>query len=137
MSEYITVEGMMLKDPELAFSAGGVAYSNLFIGTKQKDDESGQWVNGQSYSVTCFGQFAENAAESLLKYDRIIVEGKLEKTYENDEGETVTLKTPKIAANKVGISLRYNSVTIDRTEKFVPKKPRQDSTPVDYNESPF
>lgn len=114
----ITVVGNLVDDPELRFTAAGIAVANFRIASTPRtfNKNSNSWEDGDSLFLSCsiWRQYAENVAESLTKGMRVIVVGRLkQRSYETNAGEKRTvieidvedigpaLKTATAAVNKV------------------------------------
>jgi len=119
----ITIAGNVGREPELKYSQGGMAILKFSVAdTTGKDDKKKtMWHN-----VTVFGDLAENAAASLGKGTRVVVEGKLtEDKYTNKEGVEVT--RTQVLADDVCLSIRFGNMQ--------PVQPAQ-SGPVDGGDEP-
>lgn len=114
----ITIVGNLVDDPELRFTAAGIAVANFRIASTPRtfNKNSNSWEDGDSLFLSCsiWRQYAENVAESLTKGMRVIVVGRLkQRSYETNAGEKRTvieidvedigpaLKTATAAVNKV------------------------------------
>lgn len=106
----ITVEGRVVGDPELRFSAGGMAIGSFRLVADQKKNVNGEWVDDKVLwmPVTCFKQLAENCAESLAKGDLVMVTGKLQTEEWESNGEKKSRVT--LIANNVGPSLMFRHI---------------------------
>lgn len=82
--------GNLGKDPEVRYSANGVAVGNLNIATTHRaKDQSGQW-NEQTewHRVTLFGKTAEVAGEFLRKGRPVYIEGRIQtRKYQDKNGQ--------------------------------------------------
>lgn len=102
----ITIAGNVGREPELKYSQGGMAILKFSVAdTTGKDDKKKtMWHN-----ITVFGDLAENAAASLGKGTRVVIEGKLtEDKYTNKEGVEVT--RTQVLADDVCLSVRFGGV---------------------------
>ena len=108
----IAFEGILLNDPDLRFTGSGFAVCTMRVAVNdRKQDENGNWVNGDSvyFTVTAWRKMAENAAESLRKGDLVVVNGRMKvSTWEDKEGKERT--TQEVDALSLGLSLRFVSV---------------------------
>lgn len=87
----IQLVGNLTSDPQLAFTASGIARANLRVACndRKKDQATGQWTDGDTVylDVTCWRTLAENVAESLTKGDTVLVTGTLRsRTYDGKDG---------------------------------------------------
>ena len=75
----MTVIGNLVDDPELRFTASGVAMAKIRMAVNRRYQRSGEWQEETSFfGGTLWRDAAENAAESLQKGMRVIVTGRLE-----------------------------------------------------------
>lgn len=84
--------GNLGADPEVRYTAGGTAVSNLSIATNEQwtDRQSGErQTRTEWHRVTFFGRTAEVAGEYLAKGSTVYVEGRIETDkWEDREGNT-------------------------------------------------
>lgn len=110
----IVAEGRCVADPEVKFAQSGKAWVRCRIAcTDRVRDGNGVWSDGESVflDVVCFGQTAENLAESAGKGDKILVVGHLEcNDYTDREG--VTRTNYKIMADEIGPSIDQHPAKI-------------------------
>ncbi|MEI2809635.1 MAG: single-stranded DNA-binding protein [Nocardioides sp.] len=116
----ITVVGNLVDDPELRFTPSGAAVANFRIASTPRtfDRQSNEWKDGDALFLSCsvWRQAAENAAESLTKGMRVIVQGRLRsRQYETREGEKRTVF--EIEVDEVGPSLKYASAKVTRAQR--------------------
>jgi single-strand DNA-binding protein len=116
----ITVVGNLVADPELRFTASGQPVATFRVAStpRVRDNASGEWKDGDSLFLTCnvWRQAAENAAESLQRGMRVIVNGRLrQRNYETNEGEKRTVY--EIEVDDVGPSLRNASAKVARANR--------------------
>lgn len=114
--------GNITRDPELRFTQAGVAFVNFGLAVNRRFQRKGasDWDEETTFfDVTAWGDLADNAATSLAKGDRVIVEGRLEQqNWETDAGE----KRSKIAvvADDIGPSLRWATAEVTKAERRTP-----------------
>ncbi|MFJ5728773.1 single-stranded DNA-binding protein [Streptomyces paradoxus] len=104
----ITVVGNLVDDPELRFTPAGVAVAKFRVASTPRvfDRQTNEWKDGESLFLTCsvWRQAAENAAESLQRGMRVIVQGRLkQRSYEDREGVKRTVY--ELDVDEVGVSL--------------------------------
>ena len=109
----ITVVGNLVADPELRFTPSGAAVANFRIAStpRQFDKQTNEWKDGDALFLSCsvWRQMAENVAESLVKGDRVIIQGRLkQRSYETNEGEKRTVY--EVDVDEVGPSLKFRFV---------------------------
>lgn len=141
-SNFITMVGNLVEDPELRFTQGGVPVCNFRIASNRR------WTgrDGQEQEETTFitanlwRDMAENVAESLRKGDRVVVIGRIKvRSYENQQGQTVWVT--EIEADEIAPSLRWARTSVSRTSggssggnqggsnDFAPPPPSDDDVP--------
>ena len=75
----VILVGNLTRDPELRHTGGGTPVCSLRIAVNgRRRDESGNWVDEPNYfSISVFGNQAENCAQYLAKGRPIAVDGRL------------------------------------------------------------
>ena len=116
----ITIAGNLVDDPELRFTPSGQPVAKFRVAStpRFKDNTTGEWKDGDSLFLTCnvWRQAAENAAESLTRGMRVIVQGRLrQRSYETKEGEKRTVY--EVEVDDVGPSLRNASAKVNRASR--------------------
>ena len=115
----VTIVGNCTRDPELRFTPSGqaVATFGVAVNRRWQNRQTQEWEEAVSFfDVTCWGQMAENACESLQKGSRVIVTGRLDqRSWETEAGEKRS--KVEIVADEVGPSLRYATATVQRNER--------------------
>lgn len=97
----ITLEGRLVADPDLKFTASGQAVANMRVAcseSKKRDD--GTWEDGDKLfvSVALWKESAEAAADAVGKGDKVVVTGRLyQREYETSGGEKRTSLEVKFA----------------------------------------
>jgi single-strand DNA-binding protein len=116
----ITVVGNLTADPELRFTPSGAAVANFTVASTPRtfDKQTNDWKDGEALFLNCsvWRQAAENAAESLQRGMRVIVQGRLKaRSYENREGEKRTVF--EIEVDEVGPSVKYATAKVTKTSR--------------------
>jgi single-strand DNA-binding protein len=116
----ITIAGNLVDDPELRFTPSGQPVARFRVAStpRFRDNNSGEWKDGDSLFLTCnvWRQAAENVAESLHRGTRVIVSGRLrQRSYETKEGEKRTVY--EVEVDDVGPSLRNASAKVNRAAR--------------------
>lgn len=116
----ITVVGNLTSDPELRFTASGVAAASFTIASTPRlfDKQANEWKDGDTLFLrsTCWRDLAENVAESLVKGSRVIAQGRLvQRSFETREGEKRTVV--ELQVEEIGPSLRNATATVTRAAK--------------------
>jgi single-strand DNA-binding protein len=118
MSNSVTLVGNLVEDPELRFTASGVAMARIRMAVSRRyQDRDGQWQEESGFfGGTLWRDHAENAAESLTKGTRVIVTGRLrQRSWETNEGEKRS--TIEIDIQEIGPSLRWATASVTRTPR--------------------
>ena len=129
----ITLVGNIVAEPELRFTPAGAAVCNFRVASTPRtyNKQTSQWEDGEAMFLTCnvWRQAAENAAQSLAKGMRVIVQGRLKaRTFQNREGENRTVF--EIDVDEVGPSLTFATATVNRVDRNTqPNQAQQQSTP--------
>jgi single-strand DNA-binding protein len=148
----ITITGNLTRDPELRFTAGGAAVTDIGVAWNEnrRNKETQEWENIPSYfDITCWFDLAENVAATLRKGDRVVVTGNLKwESWQTGDGETRS--KVKVIADDVAPSLRWATIdngAIQRTQSSgggfnagtpAPAAPAQNTAAAyDPNEEPF
>ncbi|MEW9530598.1 single-stranded DNA-binding protein [Microbispora sp. NPDC049125] len=116
----ITVVGNLVDDPELRFTPTGQPVARFRIASTPRflDKQTNEWKDGEGLFLTCnvWRQAAENAAESLMRGMRVIVQGRLkQRSYETKEGEKRTVY--EVEVDEVGPSLRNATAKVNKTQR--------------------
>ncbi len=120
----ITLIGNLIDQPELRFTAAGIAVANFRIASTPRtfDKTANEWNDGESLFLSCsaWRQLAENIAESALtKGTKVIVSGRLrQRSYETNSGEKRTVY--EIDVEDMGPSLARNVAKVNRVERTKP-----------------
>jgi single-strand DNA-binding protein len=118
----VTIVGNLTRDPELRFTPTGQATATFGVAVNRvwTDRQSQERKEATSFlDVVCWGQLAENAAQSLTRGTRVIVSGRLDqRSWENQEGEKRS--KIEITADEVSPSLRWATAEITKNERRSP-----------------
>lgn len=118
----ITICGNLTRDPELRYTSSGQANARLGVAVNRRwrNRASGEWEESTSFfNVTCWGDLAENVAETLTKGARVIVTGRLEqRSYEDRDGNQRSVV--EIIADELGPSLRWATAEVNRISRSSP-----------------
>ncbi|WP_455359993.1 single-stranded DNA-binding protein [Streptomyces sp. SYSU K21746] len=124
----ITIVGNLVDDPELRFTPAGAAVAKFRVASTPRvfDKQANEWKDGDGLFLTCsvWRQAAENAAETLSRGMRVIVQGRLkQRSYEDRDGVKRTVY--EIDVEEVGVSLKSASAKVTKN----PAGGRQPNTP--------
>jgi single-strand DNA-binding protein len=137
----ITVVGNLTADPDLRHTPAGVAVLDFTVASTPRvyDRESGEWKDDDTLFLRCsvWRQAAENAAQSLTKGTRVIVQGRLrQRSFETKEGDKRTVV--ELDVDAIGPELRYASAKVSRGGGATADDGPWQSPPADtYDEVPF
>jgi single-strand DNA-binding protein len=118
MSNSVTLVGNLVEDPELRFTASGVAMARVRLAVSRRyRDRNEEWQEETGFfGGTCWREVAENISESLSKGDRVFVTGRLEqRNWETNEGEKRSVVEVKI--DEIGPSLRWATAQVTKTPR--------------------
>lgn len=116
----ITVVGNLTADPELRFTSSGAAVANFTVASTPRsyDRQSGEWKDGEALFLRCalWRQVAENAAESLTRGMRVVVQGRLkQRSFETKDGEKRSVI--ELDVDEIGPSLRYATAKVTKATR--------------------
>jgi single-strand DNA-binding protein len=116
----VTLVGNLTRDPELRFTQGGKGVASFGLAVNRRYQVNGEWQEKVSFfNVVAWDQLGENAAASLTKGTRIIVNGRLEqRDYETQQGEKRSVV--EVVADEIGPSLRWARAEVERTQRTGP-----------------
>jgi single-strand DNA-binding protein len=116
----ITIVGNLVDDPELRFTPSGAAVAKFRVASTPRnfDRQTNEWKDGDSLFLTCsvWRQTAENAAESLQRGMRVIIQGRLkQRSYEDREGVKRTVY--ELDVDEVGPSLKSATAKVEKVRR--------------------
>jgi single-strand DNA-binding protein len=115
----VTISGNAGREPELRFTPSGQAVANFGVAVSRRwmNRQTNEWEEATSWiDVTCWGQLAENVAESVGRGTRVTVAGRLDqRSWETDSGDKRS--KVEIVADDVAISLKWATATAQRNER--------------------
>ncbi len=119
---HVSIVGNLTRDPELRFTPTGQATASFGVAVNRRwqNRQTQEWEEATSFfDVVCWGQLAENAAQSLSKGSRVLVSGRLDqRSWETAERERRS--KIEITADEVAPSLRWATAVITRNERRAP-----------------
>ena len=115
----VNIVGNVTRDPELRFTPSGQAVANFGVAVNRRwqNRQTQEWEEAVSFfDITCWGQLAENVAESVQKGTRVVVDGRLDqRSWETEQGDKRS--KVEIVADEVAPSLRWATATITKNER--------------------
>lgn len=120
---HVSIVGNLTRDPELRFTPSGQATATFGVAVNRRwqNRQTQEWEEATSFfDVVCWGQLAENAAQSLSKGTRILVSGRLDqRSWETPEHERRS--KIEITADELAPSLRWATASITKNERRAPE----------------
>lgn len=114
-----TITGNAGREPELRFTPSGQPVANFGVAVSRRwqNRQTQEWEEATSWiDVTCWGQLAENVAESVSRGTRVTVTGRLDqRSWETPEGDKRS--KVEIVADDVAISLRWATANATKNER--------------------
>lgn len=116
----ITIVGNLTRDPEMRYTPTGQAVARFTVASTPRfmDRQTNEWKDGETLFLDCnvWRQAAENAAASLTRGMRVIVQGRLkQRKWEDKEGNKRV--SYEVEVDEVGPSLRNATAKIDKTSR--------------------
>ena len=119
---HVSIVGNLTRDPELRFTPSGQATASFGVAVNRRwqNRQTQEWEEATSFfDIVCWGQLAENAAQSLGKGARVLVTGRLDqRSWETPERERRS--KIEITADEVAPSLRWATAAITKNERRGP-----------------
>jgi single-strand DNA-binding protein len=117
MAENITTAGLVATTPRYLVTADGLPITSFRLATTSRkfDARTGEWVDGEAnwYTVTAFHDLAINAASSIEKGHRIVVQGAVRvRDWDNGERSGTSVE---IEAEVIGHDLSWGTAVFTRT----------------------
>ncbi|WP_331756696.1 single-stranded DNA-binding protein [Streptomyces decoyicus] len=115
----ITIIGNVVDEQaELRFTPAGKAVAKFRVASTPRtfDRQSNEWKDGDSLFLTCsaWGQMGENAAATLQRGMRVMVQGRLkQRSYEDREGVKRTVY--ELDVEEVGASLKNATAKVTKS----------------------
>jgi single-strand DNA-binding protein len=114
----VTLIGNLVDDPELRFTPSGVALASVRLAVSRRyQDRNNEWQEETLFiRGTLWRDAAENAAESLTKGMRVIVNGRLElNQWETQDGDKRS--EIRVTIDEMGPSLRWATAQVTRSPR--------------------
>ena len=115
--ETISITGLIATTPRHLVTQDGLPITSFRLASSQRrfDKNQNKWVDGETnwYTITSFKSLAINAAKSLNKGDRIMIQGKL-RIRDWDNGERAGTSV-EVEADSIGHDLAWGESVFNRT----------------------
>lgn len=119
MAIITTINGNLVADPELRFTAKGDAVANFTVAVNERIKQGNEWVDGEPsyFDVTVWRKLAEAVVEQVSKGTGVIVVGKLR--IESFEGKDGTKRRkPVLTADDVAVRIKPARNTERATDEW-------------------
>jgi len=117
----VTIEGNLTSDPEHGSGAAGDEYARFTVAVNDRrlNEMTGLWEDAGTvfHRVVVFNQQSRHVADSLHKGDSVLVAGDLRFGTYTDKETGHTRETRDIVADNIGASLKFATVTVERSPK--------------------
>ena len=119
MTDSITVTGVVGSDPRVHVTTQGLAITSFRLASTRRyfDRAKGTWEDGETnwYTVSGFRQLAHNAAASVRRGDRVVVQGRLRlRAWESGEKSGTAIE---IEADSIGHDLAWGTTTLTKVRR--------------------
>ena len=115
----VSLVGNLTDDPELRFTPSGRQVANFTVAVNRRfKNQSGQWEDKLDgfFRCNCWGELAENVAESLTKGTRVVVVGRLQqRSWEDQDGNKRS--ATDVVVDEIGPSLKWGTATVQKTQR--------------------
>lgn len=116
---YTALVGNAVDDFSLRFTPGGAAVGDVTIAVNSREQIDGEWEDREDpmyVKITLWWEYAENAAETIMKGDRVIAVGEMYLRYwENRDGDRVP--SIEMRADEIGPALRWAQAKVTKVGK--------------------
>jgi len=119
MDSTVTLAGNLTQGPELRYTQSGQAVLTLRLAVNRRrmDKTTGEWVDEVAFvDAVCWGDIAENVADSLDRGHRVLVVGRLQQQEWTDAQGTPRSKL-QVVVDEIGPSLRWATAQVTRSVK--------------------
>jgi single-strand DNA-binding protein len=128
MSDNITITGLVATTPRHLTTSEGLAITSFRLASSQRrfDRNTQRWMDSDTnwYTVSAFGNLAKNAAESIVKGDRVVIVGRLRiRDWENTDrsGTTVEIEADNIGHDMFWGTSKFERVVAPHIDDIIPE----------------
>lgn len=115
----VTLVGNVTDDPELRFTPSGRPVANFTVAVNRRfKNNDGQWEDRLDgfFRCSCWGDMAENTAESLTKGTRVLVTGRLnQRSWEDNAGNKRSAF--EVQVDEIGPSLKWSTAQVQKSNR--------------------
>ena len=107
MATRVTLNGNLVADPELRFTAKGDAVANFTISVNERYRDGNEWKDGDPsyYDVTVWRNLAEAVVEQVTKGTGVLIDGKMRiEAFEAKDG--TKRRKPVVTADDVAVRIK-------------------------------
>lgn len=131
MPDSITLTGLVATVPRHLVTSEGLPITSFRLASTRRrfDKKQERWVDADTnwFTITVFRQLAINAASSIVKGDRVLVDGRLRiRDWENGERSGTTVE---VEADALGHDLMWGSSAFTRSIASSPVTSAEDPGP--------
>lgn len=114
----VTLIGRLTRDPELRFTASGLAVASFSLAVDRRWKAGNEWKSETSFfDCVAWKQLAENIAESMVKGSRVIVFGTLEQRTWDDKNGGGKRSKIEVQVQDIGLSAKFGTVEAHQIER--------------------
>ena len=124
---FVTIEGNLIRDPELKATSTGTSVCNIGIAHNKRMKKGDEWVDKdpEFYTIVAWGGRGEQAAKYLTKGSHLTVAGQLQqRTWETNDG------AKRSVVEIVAESLVYARPQEDEPRENLPEHDDEDDIPL-------
>ncbi len=131
----VTLIGNLGKDPELSYTASGVAVAKFSVATGErwKDDSGNMQERTEWHNIVAWRKLAEICGQYLKKGSKVYLEGKLQTSSWDDKSTGVKkYKTEVVAGDLIMLDSKGDNGSSSASEAAVPEEvhpPEKDDLP--------
>lgn len=115
MANAFTLNGNVVAEPELKFLNDGTAVASFRVASNSSRKQGEEWVEEGTLwvSVSAFGKLAEQAANTLQKGIRVIVQGPLKnREWEDKDGNK--RDSIEMRADLIGVDINRQNIQVSK-----------------------
>ncbi len=113
----VSLQGNLTRDFELRFANSGTAMASagIAVNSRRKVGDGEYEDEAHFFNLQLFGTLAENAAESLARGDRVVLNGRL--SYRSWEKDGEKKSAIEVLVDAIGPDLRWSTCEITKNER--------------------